>query len=132
MAAVPPRVFRTASSVIPHGTSAMETTLDITNPTAAPRRVWVEPWCSEHFLAPGQILRLVVEHPVEPTFGVDERENETVVWLHHHSAVYVVDHDARLNLLDCWCETPGSPTGVRDNQPLLWTAPRRVDGIFYG
>ena len=115
-----------------HGTSAMEATLDITSPTDAPKRVWVEPWCSEHILTPGQRLRLIVEDPVEPTFEVSDRGSETVVWLHQHSAVYVLDHDVRRHLLDCWCETPASPTEVHDCQPLLWRARRRDKDVFCG
>jgi hypothetical protein len=91
--------------------ATVEVTIDIVNSSSARMRVWIELWCSEHFLAVGQRLKLVVEDPVEPTFDVQEQEAETIVWLNRHSSAYIVDRGVRRQILDCWCETPVSPIG---------------------
>jgi hypothetical protein len=89
----------------------VEATIDILNSRSERRRVWIDPWCSEHFLAPSQQLRIVIEDALEPTFEVEETVAETIVLLYRHSAAYIVDHGIRRPILDCWCQTPASPTG---------------------
>jgi hypothetical protein len=86
-----------------------EKTIDLVDHRGGERRVWIEPWCSEHTLAPGQRLRIVIQHDAEPTYEVEETEDTTIVWLHHHTWAYFIDHGKRLFILDSFCQTPASP-----------------------